>query len=57
MRLLVSGLNPSLHAADAGVGYIGPGNRFWPAVAAAGLVPPTAPTATPGACSQTAGSA
>lgn len=39
MRLLVSGLNPSLHAADAGVGYIGPGNRFWPAAAAAGLIP------------------
>lgn len=39
MRLLVSGLNPSLHAADAGVGYIGPGNRFWPALAAAGLLP------------------
>lgn len=30
MRLLVCGLNPSLHAADAGVGYVGPGNRFWP---------------------------
>lgn len=42
MRLLVSGLNPSLHAADAGVGYIGPGNRFWPALAAAGLLPPGA---------------
>ncbi len=37
MRLLVCGLNPSLHAADAGVGYAGPGNRFWPALAAAGL--------------------
>lgn len=32
MRLLFCGLNPSLHAADAGVGYAGPGNRFWPAV-------------------------
>lgn len=40
MRLLVCGLNPSLHAADAGVGYAGPGNRFWPALAAAGLLPP-----------------
>lgn len=39
MRLLVSGLNPSLHAADAGVGYAGPGNRFWPALAEAGLLP------------------
>lgn len=42
MQLLVSGLNPSLHAADAGVGYAGPGNRFWPALAAAGLCPPGA---------------
>jgi double-stranded uracil-DNA glycosylase len=38
MRVLVCGLNPSLHAADAGVGYAGPGNRFWPAAVAAGLV-------------------
>jgi TDG/mug DNA glycosylase family protein len=37
MRLLVSGLNPSLYAADAGVGYARPGNRFWPAALAAGL--------------------
>jgi double-stranded uracil-DNA glycosylase len=42
MRLLVSGLNPSLHAADAGVGYAGNGNRFWPALAEAGLLPPGA---------------
>jgi len=38
MRLLVVGLNPSLYAADAGVGFARPGNRFWPAAAAAGLV-------------------
>jgi TDG/mug DNA glycosylase family protein len=38
MRLLVCGLNPSLYAADAGVGYARPGNRFWPAAIAAGLV-------------------
>lgn len=38
MRLLVSGLNPSEHAADAGVGYVTPGNRFWPAALTAGLV-------------------
>jgi len=38
MRLLVSGLNPSEHAADAGVGYITAGNRFWPAALAAGVV-------------------
>jgi TDG/mug DNA glycosylase family protein len=37
MRVLVSGLNPSLHAAEAGVGYVTPGNRFWPAALAAGL--------------------
>jgi TDG/mug DNA glycosylase family protein len=38
MRLLVCGLNPSVNAADAGVGFAGPGNRFWPAAIAAGLV-------------------
>jgi double-stranded uracil-DNA glycosylase len=38
IRALVCGINPSLHAADAGVGYAGPGNRFWPAAVAAGLV-------------------
>ncbi|MEO5745218.1 MAG: mismatch-specific DNA-glycosylase [Terracoccus sp.] len=38
MRLLVVGLNPSLHAADAGVGFVTPGNRFWPAALEAGLV-------------------
>ena len=37
MRLLVCGLNPSLYAADAGVGFARPGNRFWPAMLAAGL--------------------
>lgn len=38
MRLLVVGLNPSLYAADTGVGYARPGNRFWPAALAARLV-------------------
>jgi TDG/mug DNA glycosylase family protein len=38
MRLLMCGLNPSLYAADAGVGFARPGNRFWPAALAAGLV-------------------
>ena len=38
MRLLVCGLNPSVYAADAGVGFARPGNRFWPAAIAAGLV-------------------
>jgi len=38
MRLLVCGLNPSLHAADAGVGFVTPSNRFWRAAIAARLV-------------------
>lgn len=38
MRLLVCGLNPSLHAADAGVGYVTPSNRYWKAAIEAGLV-------------------
>ncbi|MGK2947858.1 MAG: uracil-DNA glycosylase family protein [Acidimicrobiales bacterium] len=38
LRLLVCGLNPSEHAADAGVGYVTPGNRFWPAALGIGLV-------------------
>jgi TDG/mug DNA glycosylase family protein len=42
MRLLVCGLNPSLHSADAAVPYAGPANRFWPALAAAELLPPGA---------------
>jgi len=38
MVLLVCGVNPSPYSADAGVGYARPGNRFWPAALAAGLV-------------------
>jgi TDG/mug DNA glycosylase family protein len=38
MRLLVCGVNPSPYSADVGVGYGRPGNRFWPAVVAAGIV-------------------
>jgi TDG/mug DNA glycosylase family protein len=38
MRLLCVGLNPSLYAADVGVGFARPGNRFWPAALAAGVV-------------------
>lgn len=38
MRLLVCGLNPSLHAADAGVGFVTASNRFWRAAVEAGLV-------------------
>jgi TDG/mug DNA glycosylase family protein len=37
MRVLVSGLNPSVTSADAGIGFFSPGNRFWPAALAAGL--------------------
>jgi TDG/mug DNA glycosylase family protein len=37
MRLLVCGLNPSLYAADQGVNFARPGNRFWPAMRVAGL--------------------
>jgi len=37
MRILVCGLNPSLVSADAGFGYAGATNRFWPAAVAAGL--------------------
>lgn len=38
MRLLVCGLNPSIHAAEMGVGFGRPGNRFWPAALRVGLV-------------------
>lgn len=38
MRALVCGLNPSLVAADAGLGFAGATNRFWPAAVASGLV-------------------
>ncbi len=38
MRVMIAGLNPSEHAATAGYGFAGPGNRFWPAATAAGLV-------------------
>jgi double-stranded uracil-DNA glycosylase len=37
LRLLVCGLNPSVYAADAGIGFARPGNRFWPAALAAGI--------------------
>lgn len=38
LRLLICGLNPSLYAADAGVPFARPGNRFWPAARAAGVI-------------------
>ncbi|MDH4143693.1 MAG: mismatch-specific DNA-glycosylase [Acidimicrobiia bacterium] len=37
LRLLICGLNPSLYAADRGVAFARPGNRFWNAVVAAGV--------------------
>ena len=37
LRLLLCGLNPSLRAADAGIGFVTPSNRFWPAAIAAGI--------------------
>lgn len=37
LRLLLVGLNPSLYSADAGFAFARPGNRFWPALAAAGI--------------------
>ena len=38
MRVLIVGLNPSPYSADSGIPYGRPGNRFWPAGLAAGLV-------------------
>ncbi len=37
LKLLLCGLNPSLYAADRGVAFARPGNRFWPSVLGAGL--------------------
>ena len=36
--MLCVGLNPSPYAAEVGVGFARPGNRFWPAAIAAGVV-------------------
>lgn len=38
LRLLVCGLNPSIYSAERGIGFARPGNRFWSAARAAGLV-------------------
>ncbi len=38
LRLFICGVNPSPASAAAGVGYARPGNRFWPAALAAGVV-------------------
>ncbi len=37
MRLLFVGINPGLWTAAAGAHFARPGNRFWPALAAAGI--------------------
>lgn len=37
MQMLVCGLNPAVYAAERGIGFARPGNRFWPAMVAAGL--------------------
>jgi TDG/mug DNA glycosylase family protein len=38
LDLLICGLNPSLYAADRGIPFARPGNRFWAAALGAGLV-------------------
>ena len=38
LALLVCGLNPSLYSAQTGIPFGRPGNRFWPAARAAGLI-------------------
>jgi double-stranded uracil-DNA glycosylase len=38
LRLLICGLNPSLYSADRGIPFARPGNRFWAAARAAGLI-------------------
>ncbi|HWP64185.1 MAG TPA: DNA/RNA nuclease SfsA [Candidatus Binatia bacterium] len=42
LRLLVVGLNPGHYSAWHRSYFARPGNRFWPAMRAAGIVPPTA---------------
>lgn len=39
LRLLLSGINPSLYSAAVGHHFARPGNRFWPALYRAGLTP------------------
>jgi len=38
MRVLIVGLNPGIMSADRGIGFVRPGNRFWPAALESGLV-------------------
>ena len=46
LRLLSIGLNPSIRSVEAGFYFAHPRNRFWPALLASGLAPPSL---TPGA--------
>ncbi|REJ77212.1 MAG: mismatch-specific DNA-glycosylase [Acidobacteria bacterium] len=39
VRLLLCGINPGRHSFEQGHHYAGPGNRFWPALHAAGITP------------------
>lgn len=39
MRLLLAGINPGLHSAAVRAHFARRGNRFWPALAAAGVLP------------------
>lgn len=39
LSILYCGINPGLRSAAAGHHFAGPGNRFWPALHAAGLTP------------------
>lgn len=41
LRLLVCGMNPGRYSAWYGMYFARPGNLFWPAMRAAGLVPPS----------------
>ena len=37
LRLLLVGINPGRRSSEVGAHFAGPGNRFWPALAAAGI--------------------
>ena len=39
LRVLFCGINPGLYSGATGFHFARPGNRFWPALAAAGLTP------------------
>ena len=39
LKILFSGINPSLYSAALGYHFARPGNRFWPALRAAGITP------------------